>query len=242
MVEDLIKNAQRIQAEVEKTDEAWQKQADTVRESLKTENEKLEDQLNLLIMLHGQGKLTDEELSKGIEKINKSLDTSGKSWQEFGKEVGNTIKLGSLFGSSWKEALQSLSLDFAQLILKLTLFRSLSASAGPTGFLGSLLSGLAGLGGGGGAGSFNPGNLATGGPADAGKIYHWQEHGQEYFVPTQNGVVIPSGASTSSDKSTPPTIIQHFHGVTDMDSFKASKDQVAAQMFAMMATAQRRNG
>ena len=198
-------------------------------------------------MLLEAGRIDQETYNRAVTDAQKKYDTTAKSVAEFGQNVGDTIKQSVLFGRSWSETLQSVALDLAQLILKLTLFKSLSASASATpgggggigGFFGALLGGLAGAKGGGSTPGV--GGVANSGPVNAGEMYQWNEHGKEYFVPTTDGVVVPSGARKGSVGGS-QNFTMIVQGVQDVDSFKKSESQIASDMFRMMANAARRKG
>jgi hypothetical protein len=219
-------------------------EAQKVYTQTRTSAENYAQEISKLNILLAEGRIDQDTYNRAVTEAKEKFDDNLKAVKEFGTDIGDTIKQSVLFGRSWSDTLKSVALDLAQLILKLTLFKSLSASAGAStgggigGFFGSLLSGLAGASGGGP----KVGGVATGGPVNAGQMYQWQEHGKEYFVPASDGMVVPSGATKSavSGKSTVNNFV--FNGVTDMDSFRKSQGQLAADMFAMMATAARRNG
>jgi hypothetical protein len=236
VTDDLINNAQRIQAAVEKTDEEWTKQAEDVRKSLQTEDEKLSEQIDILVMLYGQGKLTDEELSKGVENINKSLDKSGKVWQDFGKSIGDTTKQALLFGRSWTDALKSMAVELTQAILKMTLLKTITASAGAGGgggFFSSLLGGL--LGG-----------KATGGPVGAGQSFIVGENGPEVLsMGNQAGYITPNVRSGGDGGVTVNNYIDaRGSSITEAQfrrSLKDSEDRTVARAVATQRNlAQRR--
>jgi hypothetical protein len=86
--------------------------------------------------------------------------------------------------------------------------------------------------------------MADGGDVSAGKPYFTGDAGIELFVPGQDGAVISNALlkSAKGDSKAPvQNFTQHVHGVTDMDSFKKSSSQIAADAMAMMAAAHKRN-
>jgi lambda family phage tail tape measure protein len=102
-------------------------------------------------------------------------------------------------------------------------------------------------GGGGGGGSFF-GNIlsslfssgkAGGGDVMPGKVYPVGEEGPELFAPGRSGTIIPNNAMNMGGGG--DSYEFHFHGVTDFDSFKQSKDQLAADMQQRMWAAHSRN-
>jgi hypothetical protein len=232
--EDLYKLQHDSAAQVAAAQQIYT-QTRTTAEQYKNELAKLNIELE-------QGAIDQDTYNRAVTAAKQKYDDTTKAVGEFGKNIGDTIKQSVLFGRSWSDTLKSVALDLAQLILKLTLFKSLSASAGAGtggglgGFFGALFSGLAGASGG------APGR-AGGGPVEAGRAYQWQEHGKEYFVPGTDGVVVPSGATkTAGGGARPIHQVININGVTDMDSFKKSQGQLATEMFNAMASAARRNG
>jgi Sec-independent protein translocase protein TatA len=215
-------------------------EAQKVYTATRTGAEQLAEEQDKLDTLWLQGRISLEDYTRAMDDANKKYDETTKAAQQFGQDIGDTIKQSLLFGRSWSDTLKSVALDLAQLILKMTLFKNLSASTGSGsggGFFASLIGGLAGVSG----GTSAPGR-AAGGPVDAGQVYQWNEHGKEYFVPKSDGTVIPAGASASSSKAVQQNFNMTINGVSDVDSFRKSQSQIAAEMYAMMATAARRNG
>ena len=157
------------------------------------------------------------------------MDHMGHDAAKFGEELGKTISTAALFGRSWKDALGAIAIQLTELVLKMTLFKSATASSGG-GFFTSLLSGLS-------SGGFK----AEGGPVDADHYYVVGERGPEVFAPGVSGAIIPNHALTSGGQDKRPIqFIQHVHGVSDVDSFKKSQTQIAADMAAMVGAAHRR--
>ena len=95
-----------------------------------------------------------------------------------------------------------------------------AGSGGDSG--GGGLGGLLGLFGGG---------LAEGGDVEPGKFYLVGERHPEFFIPKQAGQISPS-VHMSEDRGAKHISVQnHFHGISDMDSFNRSSAQITAQIY-----------
>jgi hypothetical protein len=158
--------------------EAIQHARDKIVQDTQTENEKMRQQLVILESI--KDKLSPEEYKKAKDSIT---GLSG-AWQKFGTDIGETVKQAALFGRSWTDALKSILIDLVQVILKLTLMKSLGAAGGSSGggFITSLLGGLFG------------GGKASGGHVDAGTAYLVGERGPEPFIPDSSGTILPTGS------------------------------------------------
>ena len=183
-----------------------------------------------------RGRIDLDTYNKAIDQAKQKYDDTTIAVKQFGTDIADALKSGALWGSNLKDTLESIAIDLAQLILKLTLIKSLQASTtatGAGGFWSSLLSGFAGI-----TGKASGGSVYSGQPEIVGEL------GPELFVPGSNGTIVPHDAlMRGSGGSTGPisnTFV--FQGVTDHDSFRKSKDQIASDMFGMLARAQRRNG
>jgi hypothetical protein len=83
-------------------------------------------------------------------------------------------------------------------------------------------------------GSFG-GGMASGGDVSPGKFYVVGEQHPEFFAPKTRGSIVPQLNSARGDQS---VVMQlHIHGVTDVDSFKQSQQQIYAGIHATAAAA-----
>jgi Lambda phage tail tape-measure protein (Tape_meas_lam_C) len=132
---------------------------------------------------------------------------------------GGTLPLGPLFGAGVNLSSVSGSNGGGGI---------LSGASSLLGNLGKIGGGIGGffgkIGGlfGGLLGSFG-GFLAGGGSAVPGKSYIVGENGPEVFRAPGAGTILPGAASGSSKNV---NVTNHFHGVTDMDSFRRSQAQI----------------
>jgi two-component sensor histidine kinase len=94
-----------------------------------------------------------------------------------------------------------------------SIFGSLFSGGG----FGSIFGSLGGLFG---------GFRADGGSVSPGVSYIVGEKGRERFVPATAGTIIPNSSSSGNSNQRPIQVSAHFHGVTDADTFKASKTTI----------------
>jgi hypothetical protein len=200
----------------------------------RTETEKYAEEMKTLNLLLEDGAIDQNTYNRAVMEAKEKYDAVTQGLHEIGQTVGQDIAQAALYGGSWKKAFEDIAASILQVIIKMTLLRSLQQSAAASGssglgFLSSLLGGFTGK--------------AVGGPVYQGEGYVVGEHGPEFFSPTVSGQIIPNVPTGSAG---PKTVITNnefnFNGVTDMDSFKQSKGQIAAQMAAQMSMHARRNG
>jgi TP901 family phage tail tape measure protein len=84
------------------------------------------------------------------------------------------------------------------------------------------------------------GMLSTGGPALSHRPYIVGENGPELFVPNTSGRVT-NAPRTAAMAGGGGGVVIHVHGVQDAESFRRSRDQIAAEMGAAIGRANRRN-
>jgi len=159
-------------------------------------------------------------------------------------ESGLAGKLGGLFGLNTAKADGSTASK--ALFVQMAGLSAAGAGALPLGGLGSLFglggatttgkttpgssSGgfLSGIGGFlGGIASLFGGFLADGGDAQPGKAYIVGEKRPELFMPRSAGVIVPHVPSGGEGKTQVNNVTNHFHNVTDMDSFRKSGTQIS---------------
>jgi hypothetical protein len=203
--------------------EAIQKARDKIVQDTQTDNDKMREQLTILEAV--KDKLSPEEYKKAKDFIT---GLSG-AWQKFGTDVGETAKQAVLFGRSWTDALKSILVELVQLVLKLTVMKSLGEASGKGGFGGFFASLVGGLVG---------GPKASGGPVQAGTAYLVGERGPEPFIPDTNGTILPTGSLGSVSR--PLYVTNNFPG-GDADSFVRSSAQVSSALHRAITTAHGRN-
>jgi hypothetical protein len=155
--------------------------ANRIRESLKTENQKWQEQLDIVTELHNQGRLTDEEFSQAQKNIQSHMKKTNVDWKEFSGHVAQTIEQAALMGRSWADTFKSLAIELAEAILKMTIFNKLQKDSQSGGFAaeavvdsgGSIISSLGGLFG------MGKGGFATGGTIGPGEWGMTGEAGPE---------------------------------------------------------------
>lgn len=154
--------------------------------------------------------------------IGKVTDTY-KAYERLGDQIGNTIEQAALFGRSWKDALSSILVDIAELILKLTVVKSLQESLGATG-VGGFFSGL--------LGGLTGGSHADGGSIPPGTIGLTGEAGPELVYGGMTGVtVFPMNRVTSASQG----------GNTYYMDFRGASDDIQAKVQQAIAVSQRQS-
>lgn len=162
-----------------------QNEADRLKDSIQSVNEKLKEQIAVLDELKAQGRLTQEEYDKLKKKAEEAATGMSASWKTLGQHIGDTIKQAALFGRSWTDALKAILIELVQVILQMTVLKNLkSGGGGIGGFFGGLLGGLLG------------GKRADGGPVAANATYLVGERGPELFAPGVSGSIIPNSGSS----------------------------------------------
>jgi hypothetical protein len=210
-------------------------EAQKIYSSTRTSAEEYQQQVAILDSLLKNGQIDQQTYNRGIYAAKQQYDDVTIAAKQFGSSVFDSIKTGALWGSSWKQNLESIGIELVQLILKMTLLKSLTQSAtagGGGGFFTALISGFGGM-------------KAEGGPVSGDVPYIVGEQGPELFMPKSGGSIVPNSdlmKSTKSEVHHHQNTLININGVTDFDSFKQNQSQVSAQMYAALATAARRKG
>lgn len=133
-------NLGKIQTDQKAAQDALTKVLDMVE----TENEKFKNQLVILEELHKQyPEVFDDKL---LKRAADAINPVTQAWTTLGTHISDTIKTGALWGSSWKQELQSIGVEILQLVLKMTLLKNLQGGI-PGGFsFSGLVNGLFGGG------------------------------------------------------------------------------------------------
>jgi hypothetical protein len=106
-----------------------------------------------------------------------------------------------------------------------------SGGGGFLGGIGGLLGSLGKIGGGFG------GFLAGGGSVTPGENYIVGERGAETFRAPGAGTIVPGAASGSSKNV---NVTNHFHGISDIDTFRKSSGQIQRDLARSMQVASSR--
>jgi hypothetical protein len=199
----------------------------------RTESEKYAQEMQVLNLLLAEGAIDQDTYNRSVTQAKEKYDAVTQGLHEIGQTVGQDIAQAALYGGSWTKAFQDIAAEIVKVVIQMTLLKSLQQSAassgsGFMGFLSSLVGGFSGK--------------AVGGPVYQGDGYIVGEQGPEFFSPTTSGQIIPGVPSGSSGpKAVTNNYDFTFNGVTDMDSFKQSKSQIAAEMAAQLSLHARRN-
>lgn len=158
--------------------------------------------------------------------------------QEVSEQLGGLFEQAIFHADSFVDALGKVAQAIAAMALRMLVIQPLLDALGGLFSLGvSSPAGVAGGRGGIPLGLPLPGSFrAHGGPVTAGTPYVVGEQGPEMFVPNVSGMVVPNNRMGGTSYSFT------FNGVTDADSFKRSKGQIAAFMQQQLAIAGARNG
>lgn len=75
------------------------------------------------------------------------------------------------------------------------------------------------------AATATPAGRAAGGPVSAGSIYQWQEREKEYFIPSSNGMVVPSSKMGGSGGNVNVTVINNSNAQVSTQTKTAGGDR-----------------
>ena len=190
------------------------KAAQQIYEQTATATEKYGDQIDVLVALLNQGRISQQQFSAAAMTAGNDLSRSpyAKYYRELGNDIGRTIGQAAMFEESWSKAFKTLLSDVAKLVLEMFVFKNLAAQFGGSGtFLGSLFTGLAG-------------QRAGGGPVNSGMAYLTGENGPEIFVPGSSGSIVPNSALGGGQ-----TVYQDFRGAVVTDDLMRRGEAAAMQ-------------
>lgn len=177
---------------------------------------------------------TDEQRARIEELVTATAalrdeQTDAAEAQQFLAQTAYDALEGVILGTdNAKDAMLRLSSAIAQAVLQATLLGKgpLSGLLGDTGGGGGLLGGL--------FGTFFGGGKRSGGPVIPGRAYRTGEEGEELFVPTVPGEIIPNGAlermAAQNAPSEPPITVSMTVVAQDAPSFRRSEGQILADM------------
>jgi hypothetical protein len=181
------------------------------------------------------GAIDQETYGRAVAEAKQKYDDVTQGLQKIGQTVGQDIAQAALYGGSWVNAFKDIAAEIVKVVVQMTILKSLqnaSAASGGGGLLGfftSIFSGLTAR--------------ASGGPVYQGQGYMVGEHGPEFFSPSTSGQIVPNDQLRSGGGG--PTVNNYafnFSGITDMDSFRRSQSQIAAEMAAQLSRHAQRNG
>lgn len=223
--------------------ESQNQAAASVFEGTRTPFERYLKDMNEVRKLHELNKISTETLARATRMYGEELDAAvagaipeledlGDAMQEtesFADSLGMTFS--SAFedaivgGKKFSEVIKGLEQDILRMVTRKMVTEPLAD------MFGNMFGG--GSGGGGIFSKLFGGARASGGPVESGRAYLVGERGPELFMPRQSGRIQASGAGG---------ITINVHGVTDADSFRRSRTQVAAAAQFALARAGARNG
>jgi hypothetical protein len=163
-------------------------------------------------------------LAKHQDIVIGKVSETYKAYERLGDQIGNTIEQAALFGRSWKDAISSILIDVAELILKMTLLKSIQSSLGATG-VGGFFSGL--------LGGITGGAHADGGTIPPGTIGLTGEAGPELVYGGMTGVTVYPIAKSTTNTNGVTNIYQ-------MD-FRGASDDIQAKVQQAIAVSQRQS-
>jgi hypothetical protein len=185
------------------------------------------------------------DVPKTAAEINEALQSiEARGLESLANGITDVITGTKSLGAAFKDIARSIIGDILQMTVKMLIFRAISGLFGGGGIsapgggsvpLNMATGPLASLPG--GFGGFR----ASGGPVTAGTGYVVGERGQELFVPSSNGTIVPkaprlslSAANSNSPGNT--TVIQ-MNGVITNDEFWHEVDRRNVQTVAQAAPA-----
>ena len=165
-----------------------------------------------LDILLAKGDITQQTYNRA----KAAASVTGAEFRQLGTFIGSTIEQATLFGRSWSDALKSIGVRIAELIIQMTLLKATSTGPkdGSSGFFSSLLGGLVSGGG-----------HASGGEATPGHYYTVGERGPERFVPSVPGTIVPNGGGNTVNHYT----VNQSISTPDADSFGKSQSHLLHQ-------------
>ncbi len=212
-LQQLRQDLDDLEPKTEEVADGFTRLADTIDKSMDRATASILD-----FAIEGKGDFADigkaiaRDIARGLieEPIQKEIKALGKS-------IGDTLR-DSLNGKD----------IFGEVLKFLT---SMSTSAGEG--LNSFISWAGGLFAAGSTGR------ALGGPVKAGQLVRWQEGGREYFVPDQNGTVVPGNQLGAAGQGPAITQVFHVNGDTSPQTvalMKAMIDSSNAKLMRSMRT------
>lgn len=187
------------------SDEQLRRAAESVSESVKTQNEKYQEQIALLDQLKNAGKITQETYDRAkkaaddsLTQTNNKLKEARSLWVDVGSEIMDQVKAAALFGRSWGDVLKAMIIDIGEMVIKWKLLKQVQgddaedSGSSSGGIAGAILGGIFG------------GFKAQGGPVLPGRSYIVGEYGPERVTFGAAGYVSPSGSSGAVQ------IVQHI--------------------------------
>jgi hypothetical protein len=220
-----IEGAARTRAELIEHEQRLNRlraEGERVTQAVATAQERLAAELTHLNELLAAGAISQETYNRAAQQLKDELSGVADVAAQLEKALTSAFVDAIAEGKSFGEVLRSLERDL------LRIGTQMAAR--------SLLAGIFGdSGGGGGSGSFLTGAVraigglfggfrAEGGPVDPSRYYVVGERGPEIFRPNTAGVIDPDVATGRSG------VVVHFHGVRDMDGFRASQAAVAGSL------------
>lgn len=157
------------------------RERDRILDSLKTAQDKYNDDLKIADELLAKGLITQEQYNEHLQDLQAELnrfevDAVVEGIDSISDAIAGAIVSGEDLGESFRNILRQMAADFI--------------SSGIRNMIGSLF-GLSG-GASGSIGSFFGGFRANGGPVQSGKSYVVGERGPEMFTPSASGHITPN--------------------------------------------------
>ena len=209
----------------------------------------------------------DDGVKLSLAKANLELKKFEKDIDPIAKQINDTLASGfenfivdiTSGTKSIKDSFKDMFLDLDKMIMQMiakdlgnqlmeSLFGKQDSNGGVGGLLANLLGSKSSSSGGGIGGlvgqgmdffgSLLSGAFATGGYAQSGGAYLVGEKGPELFFPGQSGYVANNTDSGRMAKGGSPIIV-NFHGVTNMNEFKQSENQIAQRLMGAVQKGQR---
>ncbi len=187
--------------------------------------------------LHARGKITDDELTAAMERLDAQTQLNAQGFSAFADQAARNMqgivsgflrgeRAGESFGRSIINMLRDVAAEMAAQAILRQLFGGLAQSANP--YVAAI-------------GTAFGGARASGGPVEAGTPYLVGERGPELMVPKQSGTVIANGKLRGSSVVNVTTNLDARNAVPEMlPRLYALLQQSEARTYARVMEATRR--
>ena len=139
-------NLDRFRADLE----AQNKLAEEVMQGALGQAQRYTVELAKLDTLLTKGAIDQHAYNRAVGDLRNKLDVNTIAMREFSEQSVDALKQSLLFSGDWHNALKTILVDLAEMILKMTVLKQLNqAGAGGGGWLGALVGGIVGAFGGG---------------------------------------------------------------------------------------------
>lgn len=192
-----------------------------------------------------------ESVKQAIEEVKNSMQDNKEiikaCWADIDKSITKTFEDMFISGKSFGESLRGLFTDVLGSIQKMMVdtFVNSFIMNPVKNWWSNLVPNLFAKGDGKGSGSGSkPKGRASGGPVAPGQPYRWQEAGEEYFISSSAGTVLPHDVVSRLTSRQPVAansqpVVNMYVSTPNADSFKQSQSQILADANLALARGRR---